>query len=78
MIQVYITGTSASVRSSELIKPPIKTVPIEARSSAPSVSPSESGSMPNTIAHVVIKIGRKRVAAAERIASITGSPFRRC
>ena len=74
MTKRYTTGTRNSVKNSELVKPPMITVPIDLRNSAPSVIPSASGIMPAIIATVVMTIGRKRIVADSRIASTSSIP----
>ena len=69
-----MTGTRNSVSSSELVRPPMITVPIDLRNSAPSVKPKASGSMPMIIAAVVIMIGRNRIEADSRTASTIARP----
>ena len=50
------------------------TTAIGARDSAPGSSFNASGSMPNVIVAVVIRIGRRRTRAASANASVRGSP----
>ena len=54
----------------EVITPPITAWPKGARCSEPSETENASGIMPNTMANVVIKIGRNRTLAASNKASV--------
>ena len=63
---VYITGTTNSVRKVDVIKPPMTARAMGARCSAPAPIASASGIMPNTMANVVMMIGRMRVRAASK------------
>jgi hypothetical protein len=60
----------------EVITPPMIARPIGACCSAPSPRPSASGSMPNVIAAVVIRIGRRRTWPAASRASLRLMPLR--
>jgi len=58
---IYIaesTGTTTSVSSVEVVKPPIIAIPIGLR--APGPIPKASGTVPATVAREVIRIGRRR------------------
>ena len=52
-------------------------IPIGERVSDPSPTPKATGSIPKTIAKVVIRIGRSRTGPAWRIASRRGTPLPR-
>ena len=60
--------------SSELVRPPITTVPSDRFDAEPGSSASASGSMPAIIETVVITIGRKRSRAACGSPSTLSSP----
>ena len=72
-----MTGTTTSVRSVEVMTPPMIARPMGACCSAPSPRPSASGSMPKIIAVVVMRIGRSRIWPAASSASSRLMP-RRC
>jgi hypothetical protein len=74
---VYTTGTTISVSSVEVMRPPTTARAIGARNSAPSPSAKNSGSMPKIIAVVVIRIGRSRVRPAVTSAARRSRPRRR-
>jgi hypothetical protein len=57
--------------------PPITAWPMGARCSEPSVSAKASGTMPKTIASVVIRIGRSRTRAACSRACVRSMPASR-
>jgi hypothetical protein len=79
--RVYNTGIIRSVSSVDTSKPPITAAAIGARHSAPLTSlktPGAAvGNMPQTIAMVVIIIGRNRVGPAWSSASRRGIPLAR-
>ena len=72
----YDTGTTTSVSSVEVIRPPIVAIEIGDRKSLPSPVPIADGNMPRIIATVVIMIGRSRIGPAFRMASRTPMPSR--
>ena len=74
----YDTGTTTSVRSVDVSRPPIVAIEIGARNSPPSPRPKADGTIPRIIASVVITIGRSRTGPAFRRASITDRPSSRC
>ena len=69
-------GTSTSVSKSELVNPPITTVPSERFATEPGSSASASGVIPAIIETVVITIGRNRTRAASSIAVTLSMPAR--
>src|ERR1041385_6488969 len=70
----YTAGITNSVSIPANTSPPTTTIPSDVL--LPEDVPSESaiGSVPNIIASVVIKIGRKRETAAAKTASFTDIP----
>ncbi len=66
---VNTTGMTIRVKSVERSRPPITAIAMGERVSEPWLSASAVGSMPPTMAHVVIRIGRSRVGPASRSAS---------
>ena len=67
---VYITGTRTSVKSIELVKPPMIAIAIACRNSEPSPIPAASGVMPKIMVTVVMMIGRNLVGPASRSDSL--------
>ncbi|MCY1175617.1 hypothetical protein D9M73_158610 [compost metagenome] len=68
-------GNTNSVNNVPIDIPVAITVPMSKRLTAPAPVARISGTMPNTIAAVVISTGRRRIAAASSIASRTLSPL---
>ena len=68
-------GTITSVSNVDRISPPITVMPIGARQAESPDSDSAVGTMPATIATVVITIGWARLWPASTIASFLGTPF---
>ena len=75
-ISVYTTGTTTSVRRADDKTPPITA--LGALISAPGSSLSASGSIPNTVAKVVIIIERNLTGPAIKTALNLETPFSRC
>ena len=73
----YATGTTRSVNAVDVMRPPIVAIEIGARNSAPSPVDAADGHMPKIMAKVVIRIGRRRMGPALRMASLTDSPSSR-
>ena len=61
---VYTVGTSTSVMSSDVSRPPMTTRASGTCSSLPSPMPSDIGTRPSMVAIDVIRIGRSRVRPA--------------
>src|SRR6185312_896268 len=74
----YTAGTTNSVNSVPIDKPVKITKPMSWRPAAPAPPANTSGTTPSTMAMVVIRIGRKRTAAASSIASRLLYPCSRC
>jgi len=70
----YTKGTAKRVKKVPPRSPPTSTHPICWRLSAPAPVASASGIAPSTIAPVVIRMGRRRMAVALKMASRTDSP----
>ena len=64
-----------SVRSWETTRPPTTARPSGRRDSAPAPKPTAIGKVPISAAIVVIMMGRKRIMAPSKIASIGAFPF---
>ena len=67
-------GTISSVSNVDRIRPPITTTPIGARQAPSPDSDKAVGTMPATIATVVITIGCARLRPASSSASILPTP----
>ena len=74
---VNITGTKTSDRSVEVIRPPMTAIAIGARKPASAPTPIAAGTMPATMAMVVMMIGRARVVPAFNKAARRSRPSRR-
>jgi len=61
-----------------MVIPPTSTRPIELRAAAPGPVTSVSGKCPATVATLVMRMGRRRVAAASFTASIFDMPRACC
>ena len=78
----YRTGTTTKVNKDEVITPPMTAWPMGALCSAPSLKAKANGTMPNTMAKVVMRMGRSRTLAAMSRASsrpkagMSGVPWR--
>ncbi|MNQ90995.1 hypothetical protein D3C85_1063580 [compost metagenome] len=70
----YTTGTTIKVKNNELVNPPTITHAKPFFHSAPAPLARAIGSIPNTMAMVVIKIGRKRAWLASTSASLVSLP----
>ena len=68
------TGTKKIANTVALSMPPITAVPIDVRLAAPAPVAMASGSVPNTKAIEVIRIGRRRSRAACKTASASDMP----
>ena len=66
---MYIAGTTKSVKSVPIASPVAMTSPMLKRLTAPAPLAVISGMTPNTMAPVVIRIGRRRNPAACLMAS---------
>ncbi len=71
------TGVRNSVAMVAKPRPPTMIQPSARRASAPAPAVSSSGRPPSTVAIMVITIGRSRISAALRMASITDCPWSR-
>ena len=69
-----MAGTTNKVRKVETISPPITATPIAIRPLAPSALANANGNRPKIVEKLVIRIGRKRCAAPQRIASNLSIP----
>src|SRR5690606_5428442 len=75
--RVEATGTTSKVNSVPSISPPTRTQPICWRDSAPAPCETASGSVPSTMAPVVMRMGRSRSTLASTTASIISRPWSR-
>jgi hypothetical protein len=69
-------GTMNRVKSVPIDSPVSSTMPIARRPAAPAPVAMANGTTPNTIAAVVIRIGRRRTAAASSMAASFAIPCR--
>ena len=70
------TGVTSRVRKVELMTPPMMPTAIGPRNSEPEPFERAVGSMPSTMAALVIRIGRRRAGPASRTASVGVLPSR--
>ncbi|MNL68809.1 hypothetical protein D3C87_1935880 [compost metagenome] len=73
-----ITGTKTRLSTVDVINPPMTAIAIGARKAASAPTPTAAGTMPATMAIVVMMIGRARVVpAASRAARRSAPSLRR-
>ena len=73
----YSTGVTNRVSSEAMPSPPMTTMPIAARLSAPAPVASTSGTAPRMVETTVMTIGRRRIADASSTASRIERPSSR-
>ncbi len=74
-MSMYIEGMTNKVKAVPTDMPPTSTKPMELRAAAPAPLTSTNGKYPAMVALLVIRMGRRRVWAASRIASRLLNPF---